>query len=112
MTYKQEVKLKLTQREGARYVLHREEKEVTYKYWWNKKEKVNGHSKNESSKLLEISTTDCKISKPEVLLSRKDLKFAGLGGGHKHRKQKGTWRAHIYGMAWVGHGTVVNTFLK
>ena len=39
------------------------------------------------SSFLEISTTDCKISKPEVLLSRKGFKFAGLGGGHKHRKQ-------------------------
>lgn len=57
-------------------------------------------------------TTDCKISKPEFLLSRKILKFSGLGGEHKHRKQKGTWRSHIYGAAWVGHGTVVNTSLK
>lgn len=64
------------------------------------------------SSFLEISITDCKISKPEFFLSRKGLTFAGLGGGHKHRKQKTTCRAYIYSMASGGHGTVVNAPLK
>lgn len=64
------------------------------------------------SSLLEISITDGKISKPEFFLSRKVLTFAGLEGGHNHRKQKTTWRAYIYSMASGGHGTVVNAPLK